>query len=447
MTDAPETPDQMRAEIVRLRRELQRAQREVLQIRRVAETSEALALNSKRAMLRTNTELHDLVAELRAAKAAAEHAMQAKSRFLAVMSHELRTPLNGMVGSADLLAAGDLPPAEAEVARLLQRCSASLLTIVNDVLDFSRIEAGQMPLEHIPFRLASCVREVANLQLGVAAGKDLEMRVEVDERLPAVVVGDPGRLRQVLLNLAHNAIKFTTRGFVALRVEPTGEPALLRFLVRDTGVGIAPDCLDRLFEAFVQEDASTTRRFGGTGLGLAICRRLVQLMGGEIAVESAPGAGSTFSFTCRLPAGSESDVTMHEAVDAIGSALADLGAPRVLVVDDHDANRLLVRRMLQRLGCVIDEASDGVQAVQSIARGGFDLVLMDCSMPLMDGYEAARAVRKLGGGGAAVPIVALTANAMPEDRQRCLDAGMNGYLAKPVRMRQLEQEVRRILGR
>lgn len=445
MNDPAANPDQLRAEIARLRDELASAERHLQQVRRVAETSEAIANRSKRAMLRTHSELQKLVGELRQAKAEAEQAAAAKGRFLAVMSHELRTPLNGMVGSAELLLDANLPPAAVELARLLQRCGNSLLTIVNDILDYSRIEAGQMPLEQIPFRLADCVREVADLQLGVAAGKGIELRVCIDARCPPVVTGDPGRLRQVLLNLVHNALKFTTHGHVEIRVETAEVADVLRFLVSDTGVGIAPQTIGRLFDAFVQEDASTTRRFGGTGLGLAISKRLVQRMGGDIVVESAAGRGATFAFTCVLPANTEFEPAPREEIAP--AVIADIGAPHVLVVDDHDANRLLVRRMLDRLGCRIAEASDGVQAVQSIASGSFDLVLMDCSMPLMDGYEATRAVRKFAGERARTKIVALTANAMPEDRERCLAAGMDGYLPKPVRMRELEAEVRRLLGR
>ena len=398
---------------------------------------------------RANGELQAQVLELRAAKAAAEQAVQAKGRFLAMMSHELRTPLNGMIGSADLLLAADLAPAQAEVARLLQRCTTSLREIVDDVLDWSRIEAGSMPLDRVPFAVAECVREVVDLQRAVADAKGVELRFAVDSQVPRHVVGDPGRLRQVLLNLVHNALKFTARGRVEVRVEPGVDGARHRFSVRDTGIGIASDCIDRLFDVFVQQDASTTRRFGGSGLGLAITKRLVTLMGGDISVVSAPGQGATFAFTCLLPAATPDDHDDGPAATTVQASevcRADLGSPRVLVVDDHDANRLLLRRMLERLGCTVQEAGDGVEGVRRVAEGCFDVVLMDCGMPRMDGYEATRAVRGLGVRGA-VPIVALTGHALPEDRLRCLAAGMDGYLAKPVRLTELEDELRQRLRR
>ncbi|HEX5052364.1 MAG TPA: ATP-binding protein [Planctomycetota bacterium] len=443
MNDEPPSPAS-RDELSQLRHELSVTRRQLAQMQRVAEASEAIAVQSKRAMLRTNAELRSLVDELGRAKSEAEQATLAKGRFLAMMSHELRTPLHGMVGSAELLLRTDLSPEQLEIGQLLHRSGASLSTIVDDILDYSRVEAGLMPLESIPFRLDECVREVLSLQAGTAALKGLQIASTIDANVPRSVLGDPGRLRQVLMNLVHNAMKFTPRGEIEVIVGADGVPDQISFAVRDTGVGITTVAQKKLFEAFVQADASTTRRYGGTGLGLAICKQLVHLMGGDIRVESAPGQGSTFFFTCRLPAASEPEAAPLDAVRRIEAGRTQ--ARRILVVDDHDANRFLMRRMLESLGCVIDEAVDGMQAVQHIAEREFDLVIMDCCMPLMDGYEATKAVRNLGTEHGGVPIVALTANALPEDRQRCVDAGMDGYLSKPVRLAELQAELERFLG-
>lgn len=395
-------------------------------------------------MMSAEEELQRSVAELRREKVCAEEGSKARDRFLATMSHELRTPMHGIIGSADLLLGTELNAEQIEIVQLLRRSGSSLLTIVNDILDYSRIEAGMMPIEAIPLRLADCVREVIDLQASVATTDAVGLRWQIDPALPAVVSGDPGRLRQVLNNLVNNAVKFTPRGEVVVAVEATGEPGLLRFVVRDTGVGIRPEALPALFQAFVQEEASTTRRFGGTGLGLAICRRLVRLMGGDIEVQSTPGTGSVFTFTCRLPA---AEVHPWTRIDDAPAGSSGFGGARVLVVDDHDANRLLMMRMLERLGCVASECADGLQTVQRLAHEDFDLVLMDCKMPVLDGYGATEALRQLPGPTGRIPIVALTANAMPEDRQRCLDVGMNGFLTKPVRLHALRAEIGRWLDR
>jgi signal transduction histidine kinase len=431
------------SECARLRRELEKQKREVRQMLRVAESSETIAEQSKRAMLRTHSDLRRLVEELRAAKQSAEAATQAKSRFLAVMTHELRTPLHGMIGSADLLMAMPLEGPQRELVELLRRSGSALLTIVNDILDYSRVEAGMLQMEVVPFRPAPCLQAVLDLQAAAKSSGGLRLRCEVDPAVPTWVAGDEGRLRQVLNNLVNNAVKFTPNGEVVLSVAPAEFEDQLRFTVRDTGVGIAPAALPRLFQAFVQEDVSTTRRFGGTGLGLAICKRLVQLLGGDIQVQSEPGKGSSFSFTCRLPR-----VAEPAGVETVGTPVAaalPFAARKILVVDDHEANRLLMRRMLERLGCEIEEASDGAEAVNRILGAAYDLVLMDCSMPVLDGYAATKQVRQHEAGARHVPIVALTANAQPEDRERCREAGMDGYLGKPVRLALLQGELARFL--
>lgn len=433
-------------ECARLRRELEKQKRELRQMWRVAESSETIAEQSKRAMLRTHSDLRRLVEELRAAKQSAEAATQAKSRFLAVMTHELRTPLHGMIGSADLLMAMPLDAPQRELVELLRRSGSALLTIVNDILDYSRVEAGMLQMEVMPFRLGPCLQAVLDLQAAAKISGGLRLCCEIDPRVPSWVAGDEGRLRQVLNNLVNNAVKFTPHGEVILSVAPTEVAEVLRFAVRDTGVGIAPAALPRLFQAFVQEDVSTTRRFGGTGLGLAICKRLVQLLGGDIQVQSEPGKGSTFTFTCRLPG-----VAEPAGIEAAGAgvpvaAAQPFAARRILVVDDNEANRLLMRRMLERLGCAIEEAADGAEAVTRILGEAYDLVLMDCSMPVLDGYAATKQVRQHEAGTRHVPIVALTANAQPEDRERCREAGMDGYLGKPVRLALLQGELARFLA-
>lgn len=427
-------------EVARLARELQVAQRQLSQMQRIATTSETMADRSKRALLHTYDQQKQLVDQLRHAKATAEQATLAKSAFLAVMSHELRTPLHGILGSADLLLQHDLAPPAMELARLLFRAAMSLQTIVDDVLDYSRIEAGQMHIERIPFRFEDTVLEVLALQADIAGGKRIRLLHSIDSALAKVVVGDPVRLRQVLLNLVTNALKFTAQGEVEVRVRPGPDQDSIAFTVRDTGIGIPLEAQVRLFTAFQQADSTTTRRFGGTGLGLAICRQLVRLMGGEIEVHSEPGVGSEFRFHCMLP-----EARQQEASPEAEKVSTWQGHHRVLVVDDNDGNRLLMRRMLERLGCSIEEASDGQAAVAAIARGAFDVVLMDCSMPVMDGFEATRKVRELDGGKANVPIVAMTANALAEDKRRCLDAGMDGYLSKPVRSSVLRSELERLL--
>ncbi|MGE3175132.1 MAG: ATP-binding protein [Planctomycetota bacterium] len=451
MSDDGPSREDLQAELDRTRAELAQLRRHLEQITRVAKASEALAQRSKRAMLRTHSELQQKVAELGAAKALAEEAALAKGRFLATMSHELRTPLNGMVGSAELLQATRLDAEQESLVALLHRSSTSLLAIVNDILDYSRIEAGRVCLEDIAFGLHDCVGDVVELQRQVALERGLELTLEVAPSLPAFVRGDPGRLRQVLMNLVSNAIKFTPCGQVDVRVLPASgqRDDLVQFVVQDTGIGIAPVAQDRLFQAFVQADASTTRRFGGTGLGLVISRHLVELMGGAIEFESEPGGGTTFRFTCALAAAAAAEpaaTPTSRGPDAESAARPRTGTRgRVLVVDDNPGNRMVVRKMLARLGCAAEEVQDGAAAIAAVGTTSFDLVLMDCSMPVMDGYEATRAIRAMP-QRSRVPVVALTAYAMPEDEARCRAAGMDDYLAKPLRMQQLTTVLDRFLG-
>ncbi|OON68329.1 PAS domain-containing hybrid sensor histidine kinase/response regulator [Hymenobacter sp. CRA2] len=383
------------------------------------------------------THQKQLESSLREAKKQAEESAQAKELFLANMSHEIRTPMNAILGMSQLLAKTSLSAPQSEYLHAITTSAENLLVIINDVLDQAKIEAGKMSIEHVGFDVGQVCRQVEQTLQYKAEDKGLSLHVHVSPAIPPVLLGDPHRLTQVLLNLAGNALKFTEQGAVRIScevLEHVGPELVVEFRIRDTGVGIAPEYLENLFQNFSQQDASVSRKFGGTGLGLSISRKLVQLMGGQLRLESEPGQGTTSMFSLRLPVGTAADMPRPELAPNPTVLRQALRGRRVLLVEDNEYNRLLAKTFLEQAYMHVREAENGAVAVAAVQEQQFDLILMDVQMPVMNGLEATRQLREQG---VCIPIIGLTANAIKGDNEKCLAAGMDDYLSKPFLENQL----------
>ena len=406
--------------------------------------------------------------ELETALVTARDATQLKSRFLANMSHEIRTPMNGVLGMTDFLLSTELTSEQQEYAGSIKKSADALLALINDILDLSRIEAGKLRLDHLPFSLPATVEESSSIFALQARAKGLDFATATSADLPEMVAGDAGRVRQVLTNLIGNAVKFTDSGRIDVEVQllrSTKDGIVARFTVSDTGIGIPPEQQSRLFESFTQGDGSSTRKYGGTGLGLSISKQLVELMDGQLGVESQPGQGSRFWFTANFgkapvtaaaPAPPKRPVPTPTApappsvpkVPIPSVPEKSNGGPRklrVLLAEDNEINQRIALRLLEKLGLGADAVDNGRAAVEALSQRSYDLVLMDCQMPDMDGFEATAVIRNRERGKSHTPICALTANAMEGDREKCLAAGMDDYISKPVGLEKLREAVERLV--
>jgi signal transduction histidine kinase len=385
--------------------------------------------------------------ELIKAKIAAEAAAEAKAIFLANMSHELRTPMNGIIGMVDILKKTKLTPAQREYLNIIESSGESLLTIINDILDLSKIESGHMELENIPFSLTEELHSVMNIMQIIADKKKLPLRLRIGPYVPEYVSGDPVRLKQIIINLVNNAIKFTEEGSVTLFVEKKGAEdgrVQLLFKVTDTGIGISPEGQKKLFRSFSQVDKSTTRKYGGTGLGLTISKNLTHMMGGEIGVESVEGVGSTFWFYVFLElSDKESYEKQHQEEEQSKNGKKRVQIKlKILLAEDNKINQKVAMINLNNMGHEVDIANNGKEAVEKFRQGDYDLIFMDVHMPEMDGVEACQKIREIenkNGSIKKIPIIAMTANTSDEERKKYLEAGMDDYIGKPFKQTELEK--------